>query len=123
MSDDLISRKEAIRACYGMRRDTGIDEYPYEYAESELSSLPTVKLEQKTDRWIPIKEGPPKKNGDYFCTIRVVTYYTQVSPDSDEYEEHGVYKYVKVLNYQDGFPYGYNVIAWMPLPEVYKEDE
>ena len=40
---DLIDREQAIRACFGMIRDTGIDELPYEYAESELSNVPTVE--------------------------------------------------------------------------------
>ena len=40
---DLIDREQAIKACFGMIRDTGIDELPYEYAESELSNVPTVE--------------------------------------------------------------------------------
>lgn len=71
-------------------------------------------------RWIPVSERLPEKNGDYICTIRVVDYYTN---ESGEYKEHSVFRCVKVLNYQDGFPYKYNVIAWMPLPEAYKEAE
>lgn len=39
---DCISREQAIRATYGFERYTGIDEAPYEYAESILRDLPPV---------------------------------------------------------------------------------
>jgi hypothetical protein len=40
--EDCISREQAIRATYGFERYTGIDEAPYEYAESVLRDLPPV---------------------------------------------------------------------------------
>lgn len=39
---DLISREKAVRVTIGMRSETGIDEAPYEYAESNLKNLPSA---------------------------------------------------------------------------------
>ena len=39
---DLISREKAIRVTIGMTSETGIDEAPLEYAESNLKKLPSA---------------------------------------------------------------------------------
>ena len=44
--EDAISRDAAIKACMGMSRYTGIDEAPYDYAESVLTQLPSVTVRQ-----------------------------------------------------------------------------
>ena len=45
--EDAISREQAIKATYGFERYIGIDEAPYEYAESILRDLPPVTPQQK----------------------------------------------------------------------------
>ena len=52
---DAVSREAAIKACMGMRRYTGIDEAPYDYAESVLTHLPSVTVPdcQKCDTYSP----------------------------------------------------------------------
>ena len=54
--EDCISREQAIKATYGFERYTGIDEAPYEYAESILRDLPPVTPQQKTGHWIGQKQ-------------------------------------------------------------------
>lgn len=51
-SEDCISREQAIKATYGFERYTGIDEAPYEYAESILRDLPPVIPQPKMGHWI-----------------------------------------------------------------------
>ena len=51
--NDCISREEAIKATYGFERYTGIDEAPYEYAESILRDLPPVTPKPKIGKWMP----------------------------------------------------------------------
>jgi hypothetical protein len=48
-SEDVISREAVIRACMGMRRYTGIDETPYEYAENIIAELPSVTVRQTSN--------------------------------------------------------------------------
>lgn len=82
-------------------------------------------------KWISVKDRLPYLNGRYLVTveytdrrvIQIVGYAKNLS-EIDEYDFHddrgdGWYLY-------DG-EYGYytvnNIIAWMPLPEPYKEGE
>lgn len=67
----------------------------------------------RESNWIPVSERLPDKNGNYLCTV--------------DYGEDGIEVMQRV--YWDalgGFEKRYNkndkVIAWMPLPEPYKED-
>ena len=53
---EYIKKKDAIRAVYGMARPTGIDEMPYEYAESVINDLPTYSF--------------PEKENDYMKAVR-----------------------------------------------------
>ena len=64
-----------------------------------------LKARREADRWIPISEGLPKKEGK--CLVS--TDFGDVCEDS----------------FVDGIFVLYlgNVIAWRPLPESYKEEE
>lgn len=72
----------------------------------------TLKYEcerlKKDYTWIPVKERLPKSEGFYLASIKL-------SYDSK----------VKILwfseNYNSFMEYGNSVIAWMPLPETYRE--
>ena len=64
----------------------------------------------KCRKWIPVKKELPKEYGEYIVTIArakksTVLYY---SPDGDYWE--------------DEYGNDYKVIAWMPLPERYKNE-
>lgn len=66
--------------------------------------------------WIPCSERLPSEDGDYLCTIPL---------DADEtYTE--VLTFHKGRFYEDddewGATYHDDVLAWMPLPEPYRED-
>lgn len=63
--EDAISREQAIRATYGFERYTGIDEAPYEYAESILRDLPPVTPTRKKGEWIFTKT----KFDRHGCTV------------------------------------------------------
>lgn len=59
--------------------------------------------------WIPVSERLPEEQGIYLVTIK----------SGDTY-----YRHVDLFNtsYKNGFMMP-NVLAWMPLPEPYKEGE
>ena len=64
MSDDLISRQAAID--YLLDALCDLDEADYvdkEFIEEELKRVPTVQPEQKTGRWIYMKDCE-----DWFCS-------------------------------------------------------
>lgn len=110
--DDLISRQAAIDAL-GERPlvwDEHTDEYElgqrnqYDFDLAAIKAVPTAQL------WIPVTERLPKL-GEKVLVSTKHTVFTQVfkciygTPDRWGWEHHSIKK----------------VIAWMPLPEPYKE--
>jgi sigma54-dependent transcription regulator len=62
-------------------------------------------------RWIPVKEKKPKKDGSYLISGKW----------SDGKEAVGECEYLR----DDGYfmtSWNFDVIAWKPLPEPYRED-
>lgn len=71
----------------------------------------------KTKDWIPVSESLPKKPGNHLVTTKIEIhdlkpYYEVCTAKFDG-------KYFDIGYIGDGF----KVIAWMPLPEPYKEVE
>lgn len=71
-------------------------------------------------RWIPCNERLPEEDGQYLITVK----YVHVDGYDDIYAEHGEWTDGK----WDMFCFGHcgrveNIIAWMPLPEPWKEGE
>lgn len=103
---DLIDRQQAIGGMRKLQRWNVIRGYNknkgflYDDVMYLLEKLPSVQLES---HWTPCNEKPPEKNGYYLVTGR-----------------QGA---VNKRKYEDGRWYGnWAVVAWMPLPEPYKED-
>lgn len=118
---DYISRKQAIEAIEGVdwyhvnpkgelvHGSTSDDEswYRAEDVYKAIESLPQ-------DDWIPVSEGLPKKNGDYIVSL-----------------EDSIYPWGRFFNGKwymlprggVAVEFGANeVIAWMPLPEIYRPE-
>lgn len=113
--DDLISRKAAIDAL-GEEPEvwedvyTASDEYSiglrnqWRFDKNAIEALPSAQPEQ---RWIPVTERLPEKDGKYWVTNtqgQAVIYVFDSTGNSEEY-------------------WGRCVIAWMPYcrPEPYRE--
>ena len=94
MTDNLISRQQAIDALYN------IDEYNSR-SVTAIKNLPSIQSEQ---RWIPVTERLPEKSGYYLATV-----------------DTGL-KVVDVIffNNGSGFLMANTVTAWKPYPEPYK---
>lgn len=94
MTDDLISRQQAIDALYN------IDEYNSR-SVTAIKNLPSIQPEQ---RWIPVTERLPETSGYYLVTI-----------------DKGL-KVVDVIffNNGSGFLMANPVTAWKPRPEPYQ---
>ena len=75
-----------------------------------LRGLPSAWPEQQ---WIPCSERLPDKKDDYLCSYNgcAVADICEYDPDRNEW---GFF-------YDGGWKVVSNVIAWMPLPEPYKE--
>ena len=96
MTDDLISRQQAIDALYN------IDEYNSR-SVTAIKNLPSIQPEQ---RWIPVTERLPEKSGYYLATVDI-----------------GMKKVdVIFFNNGSGFLTANTVKAWKPRPEPYQEE-
>ena len=95
---DCVSRKAAIDACLkGLNRKEMV---------ANIKSLPSVTPAQK---WIPVSEKLPEETGWYIVTIRTEKGIAVCEQSYRKGENHWT-----TLK-------GIEVIAWMPLPEPYKE--
>ena len=99
---DAVYRQDAIEA---VKHAWAKDLEPSQYIES----LPSAQPKQQ---WIPCSERLPDKEGQYLVTD----------------EAGGVVSIIcdVFFHYDDGAPtwlLSQNVVAWMPLPEPYKEGE
>lgn len=94
MTDDLISRQQAIDALYN------VDEYNSR-SVTAIKNLPSIQPEQ---RWIPVTERLPEKSGYYLATVDIG------------------WKIVDVIffNNGSGFLMANTVKAWKPTPEPYQ---
>ena len=109
----------AIRYMKGVAKFIGAEDDPElkmeikAYADilNGVKEQPTIEPEQK---WIPCSEGLPKKSGRYFISVRDgIQTRTTVAP----YQPR-----CKAWTMTGRMAY-WKVIAWMPLPEPYKEGE
>ena len=93
----------------------------------------TIKAleQQEKDRWIPVSEGLPKEDGDYLCSFefegrRWVSIKPYGLTKHQESTQNGItQKYIDLPVRRYFYEPYYNrelenVVAWKPLPEVYK---
>ena len=104
--EDLISRQAAIDAasegCFELR---GV----FARIEEKLKALPSAQPEPK---WIPCSERLPK------ARTEVVVSYTDDSGDRRYTSSGWLNKEYWIVDYEiNNF-----VVAWMPLPEPYREE-
>ena len=132
--DDLISRQAAIDALKHNQdvyshnfHDDPIDKYTTAIIAVDIDSLVKLPSVQPEQRWIPVEEELPKNGKEVLVTRHYLgeednnksCYYVEVATRygedndpvwtsySDEYKMH---------------PKNHIVIAWMPLPEGYQEE-
>ena len=104
---DLISRQAAIDQLH--------QSYNLLDAEQRLEDLPSAQSEQ---RWIPVTERLPDKNGKYLCSIQSNFKRKKIMRISTTDFESGINRWSP-----DCMAFKDRVIAWMPLPEPYHADE
>lgn len=104
---DLISRAEAIDDLHG--KDPS---QIWDTADIEVwvNALPSAQPER---RWVPCSERLPKEYGNYLIT----THNGDVDVGTIDPKKKGVWSACDA----DGFYWIREVVAWMPLPEPYRE--
>lgn len=91
----------------------------------EALDMAIKALEQSEQQWIPIKEGPPKKEGSYLVQSKYIEMpfiaWFGIDPRYPRGNNNCVQKFW-CDDYKDDLMPLDDVIAWMPLPEPYKEN-
>lgn len=125
--DDLISRQAAIDALKDVSEhytDKGREWHPHvDFMVEAIQDLPSAQ------RWIPVCERLPEEDTDVLISYRykegegdTIHVYIDITSYGDMY--FGGRKVKGAKHWRQPFEYftsNYEVIAWMPLPEPYKE--
>lgn len=86
--------------------------------EQLASWLEELKERREADRWIPVSEGLPNRNGVYNVT-RIIE-GTRIT-GACYFDGQNTWHSDICVNH--GRPYLNDIIAWRPIPEPYKESE
>jgi len=134
--DDLISRQAVIDRINKQREHLQPDIYPqdeigdaaYRICAEFIARLPSAQSEQ---RWIPCSERLPEEDVEVLITYRYkegegdtsladidITTYGQMYFGGNKVGNHKHWR--QPFEY---FESNYEVVAWMPLPEPYKDGE
>lgn len=136
--DDLISRRAAIDALGEEPMVwSGKDEYEQGLNNQWQYDLNAIKAVPAAQQWIPCSERLPEEDTDVLIAYRykegegdTTHSYIEITSYGDMYfggnpvHESGTGNRVK--HWRPPFAYfvsNYEVIAWMPLPEPYREGE
>ena len=112
-----MTREEAI-AQLKMDRDlanfnpmTGEEEPMNEDCRKSVEALDMAIKALEQQRWIPVNKELPKKDGEYLVTVGGEATFTDVDT-AWFYYGHWIHQFGCTVK----------VIAWMPLPEPYREE-
>ena len=82
------------------------------------SWIKTIEEQPRVGEWIPCSERLPEAEGEYLCSL-----YYAIPPYNLFHPENDIYIHTISIQKFDGTSFKSSVIAWMPLPEPYKENE
>ena len=127
--NDLISRQAAIEALDEIEAEVA-DGYGYQYAKwrEYFVEMPSAQPEQ---RWIPCSERLPGEHEwlgtkKFGTTISNEVYVTFEAPDGQRFAKHISFQNGKLSPVDEQRMKvcfnGAKPIAWMPLPEPYREE-
>ena len=109
---DCISRKDAIRWIKTECNPYGKPTLDFESGKRVIKHLEQMPPAQPEQRWIPCSERLPRQGQEVICQCRAdMIKVLKLDAYGDWYQDAN-------HCYMGGF-----VIAWMPLPEPYKEGE
>ena len=108
--DDVIYRQAAIEALHQWFAD-GFEEDRWWNSTHVLAALEGLPSAQPEQRWIPCSEKLPEKEVVYIITVHC--------------EDRNFITFDNFCSYKHGWKEWSNqeVLAWMPLPEPYREEK
>ena len=102
-----------------------IDRYGQEYDAEGIEALEMAIKALEQTRWIPVSERLPETDGVYIVTRRLFDNQIDTEPyymvDACYFDGSNTWHNDNRINHERN--YLTDIIAWMPLPEPYRESE
>ena len=92
-----------------------------EYEDTGLESEEVLQLKKNTVQWIPVAERLPERNKSVLLCMKSRSLRTGMCIQTGSYD--GVFWFVQgAAGYESLATFEFRVLAWMPLPEPYREE-
>lgn len=91
-----------------------------EYEDTGLEPAEVLKLKKNTVRWIPVTERLPERNKSVLLCMKSRPSRTGMCIQTGSYD-NGFWFAQGAAGYESLATFEFHVLAWMPLPEPYRE--
>ena len=93
-----------------------------EYEDTGLEPAEVLQLKKNTVQWIPVAERMPERNKSVLLCMKSRSSRTGMCIQTGSYD-NGFWFIQGAAGYESLATFEFHVLAWMPLPEPYKEEE
>ena len=115
-------RANGIKTCYwsASKKDELVTRLA-EYEDTGLEPEEVLQLKKNTVQWIPVAERMPERNKSVLLCMKSRSLRTGMCIQTGSYD--GVFWFVQsAAGYESLATFEFRVLAWMPLPELYREE-
>ena len=92
-----------------------------EYEDTGLEPAEVLQLKKNTVQWIPVAERLPERNKSVLLCMKSRSLRTGMCIQTGSYD-NGFWFVQGAAGYESLATFEFRVLAWMPLPEPYREE-
>lgn len=92
-----------------------------EYEDTGLEPAEVLQLKKNTVQWIPVTERLPERNKSVLLCMKSRPSRTGMCIQTGSYD-NGFWFVQGAAGYESLATFEFHVLAWMPLPEPYREE-
>ena len=91
-----------------------------EYEDTGLEPAAVLQMKKNTVQWIPVAERMPERNKSVLLCMKSRSLRTGMCIQTGSYD-NGFWFIQGAAGYESLATFEFHVLAWMPLPEPYRE--